>query len=755
MTTLVVVESGAKAKTIQKYLGKGYVVEACRGHVEDLPYTGKDKSKAEWASRKNDLPAPPWDWTPGGKKIFSGLRKRINTKGVDLVLIATDPDREGEFIAWRLEEHFKKIEGVGVGRITFQEITKSALSQAMSQPGSVDMDLVDAAQVRRFMDRLIGFRCSRFSRSWYLQSMGRVQTPTLGFLVEREKKIQAFVPTPYFKVDVQAGDFSFGVRFHDENDTHAWRDEKGKFNKSRTSDGKEARGVYETLSQGGAVEVFSEKTTEKRRSPPLPFTTDTLLGAAGSRLGWSPGRTMKAAQSLYEQGHITYLRTDSTRTSPVARKSIRKVVEKRWGKNHLGVGATTGKKGGGKVQDAHEAIRPTRPASSPSLSGDGEKLYALVWGQFAASQMAPSVWKTVSLVGLVKGVSQKLDATHSWQIFPGWEAAGRTAPLPLTPSPPPKGGDRLSILLSDDSPSFVEDKTRPPSRYSQHGLVARMKKEGIGRPSTYTPTIKKLLDRKYASLENRALRPTERAFVLIETVVPYFSNGASLFSSRFTAEMEGVLDDIEGGKQKAAPVWQSFRNHFSAINKSAQSARRSGPSTPRQRSALESRLKLTGKRGLDLLAGRDPSALGWEESSHLLESLAPQDGDAPPPASEKQIAALQRMAQRLNLSEEETTLLVDAQGWDDLTGGRKGTASALFDVLGKRLDENPPPASEKQIKYILGLAEKASMKPEGAFALVGAAKKEELTGGRKGSASQLIALLKKKVPKRRKGRKKK
>ena len=223
---LVVVESGAKAKTIQKYLGKNILVRASNGHVQDLPNKGKDGSKALWSHTESNLPDPPWSWTERAERNVKKILSDARSKKVKRVLIATDPDREGEFIAWRLSELFSEFKEIK--RITFNEITKTAIREALDEAGTVDMNLVDAAKVRRFMDRLIGYRTSRFARSWSLSSMGRVQTPALAFVVNKEKDIQKFVATPYWAVQALASGIDFRVRFHDKDDPLVWKDEKGK-----------------------------------------------------------------------------------------------------------------------------------------------------------------------------------------------------------------------------------------------------------------------------------------------------------------------------------------------------------------------------------------------------------------------------------------------------------------------------------------------------------------------------------------------
>ena len=223
---LMILESGAKARTVNKYLGKDWIVEACNGHVQDLPSgKGKARSKAMWASNNGNLPEPPWDWTDGAEKVINKILDKATRKGVDEVYIATDPDREGEFIAWRLSILFSDFPVVK--RVTFNEITKTAVNEAIQESGEINENLVDAAKVRRFMDRLVGFRCSRFSKSWSLASMGRVQTPTLGFIVERELERDAHVPIEFHSVHVDSDKVRFNIRFHEKDDVDAWTDDSG------------------------------------------------------------------------------------------------------------------------------------------------------------------------------------------------------------------------------------------------------------------------------------------------------------------------------------------------------------------------------------------------------------------------------------------------------------------------------------------------------------------------------------------------
>ncbi|MDP6317892.1 MAG: DNA topoisomerase, partial [Candidatus Thalassarchaeaceae archaeon] len=358
---LVILESGAKARTIKKYLGKGWIVDACNGHVQDLPSgrKNKDSSKAMWSSKPGELPKPPWSWTERAERTMTKITSKAKKSGVDEVFIATDPDREGEFIAWRLSEILSNFDSVK--RVSFNEITKEAVLSSIANPQELDMDLVEAAIVRRLMDRLVGFRCSKFCRSWKLKSMGRVQTPTLGYIVEKEIEREAHIPKEYNSVGVYSNGVELKVRFHESDDSEAWIDNDGKHFPDRTSDTELAKLAFDQINSNRSVKLDSIKEGTVSRKPKAPFTTDTMLQTSSSTLGWSIAKTSKIASTLYQSGHITYIRTDSTRTNSTARNQIRKHIEDKYGKEFIGDGVGDKSKGKGSVQDAHEAIRPTDP----------------------------------------------------------------------------------------------------------------------------------------------------------------------------------------------------------------------------------------------------------------------------------------------------------------------------------------------------------------------------------------------------------
>lgn len=749
---LVVVESGAKAKTIQKYFGKNVMVRASNGHVQDLPTSGKDGSKALWSHTETELPNPPWDWTERaernvGRIISDGKRKKVNR-----VLLATDPDREGEFIAWRLSE---LLSGFGeVQRITFNEITESAIRQSLEEAGEIDMNLVDAAKVRRFMDRLIGYRTSRFARSWNLSSMGRVQTPTLGFVVKREKEIIEFVPTPYWAVKALASGIDFRVRFHEKDDSSVWRDEKGKFNAHRTSDSGLANKAYEYLKLEGRLLVSKVTLNSYKRSAKAPFTTDTMLQSAGRRFNWRPSNTMRVAQGLYEAGHITYMRTDSTRTSSSSRQKAKEKITTNWGAELIGRGVGGGKQKG-SVQDAHEAIRPTNPTVEipKGLDDSQSRLYRLIWSRFIASQMCESKWTSMKIEAKLETFEKVLEGDTKWRVKAGWELAFEgldKSPAASPPSPEITEGSSIALDNKDKNPNLIEDQTKPPNRYTQHGLVALMKSEGIGRPSTYAATIKKLIDRKYCSDTKGRLKATEQGFLLWDEVTPFYNsveNTEGLFSSSFTSRMELDLDKIETGSHNSALVWSDFASSFKNLHEKALEMKKSKP-TRRQIEYYERLASLITEEELNgILKGNDPFSMDGEKIGEVIDALRKATEGVALPASAKQLSFIESLASTLEIDETAACNLVEIESFADLTGGKSGTASLLIGKLKERTDSAPRKPSPKQINFIKNLAKKAELEEENACELVGAASYSELSGGRQGTASKLIETLRKRSSK--------
>ncbi|CAI8328018.1 MAG: DNA topoisomerase 1 [Marine Group II euryarchaeote MED-G33] len=767
---LVIVESGAKSKTIQKYLGKGWIVAACNGHVRDLPTSRDTKhgKKAMWASTADKLPSPPWEWTENSERTIGKILTKAKDSKVENIYIATDPDREGEFIAWQLVQIFAENGYENIWRITFNEITKTAVQASIDARGEVDQGLVQAAMVRRFMDRLVGFRSSKFSRSWSLPAMGRVQTPTLGFIVDKEVEREAFVPQPYFAVYAEAGGLRWNAKFHDKDDSDAWVDDKGKFNAERTNDSELANSAYAAAAKG--LTIASSTPGQYQRNPDPPFTTDTLLMKAGSEMSWNPRRTMKIAGELYNAGHITYMRTDSTRTNTTAREDVKSHIRETWGDDHLGEGVLgpDAKTDATNVQDAHEAIRPTRPKdnSPDGLSAEQARLYRLIWARFAGSQMNQSRYERISMTANAEGFNRPFSSTASWRVHRGWEAAFEGIRKEPSISPPSFDTNVGSSLALDDAdeesenPCLREDETTPPPRYKQHSLVQQMKKEGIGRPSTYAATIAKLLSRKYVVEEKGSLQPSTEGRTLWLEVAPFYdrsSHGVEghLFGTNFTAEMETNLDAIELGNSSAPSEWHKFSEHFQALHLSALEKKKQSP-TPKQ---LAYYVRITNNLSEEQIktysGGKAPEEMTGTEIREILDVMTKAHPAETQPASEKQTNWIASLAQGAELSEADASALVGAVNFGELTGGRKGTASKLIEQLLELTKGIPREASEKQIKWIQTLVTRAELSEADACALVEAKSYTELQGGAGGTASKLITILKKRTGGKKKGAKKK
>ena len=757
---LMILESGAKAKTVKKYLGKDWIVEACNGHIQDLPTrkSGKQGSKAMWASDGDSLPDPPWEWTDRAEGIVSGIIRKANSKGVEEVYIATDPDREGEFIAWRLSIIFSDFPIVR--RVTFNEITKSAVEEAVANHKEVDSDLVDAAKVRRFMDRLVGYRGSKFARSWNLKSMGRVQTPTLGFIVDRELEREAHVPIPFHSVRASSDGFNFKVRFHEKEDEGAWFDDDGKHFPDRTFDGNLAETAYRAIADSGVMKVVSVKEGKNRRKPPAPFTTDTLLQAASSSLGWSMGKTSKIASDLYQAGHITYIRTDSTRTSESARVAVRELIREKYGENFIGPGSlgADAKNGSQNVQDAHEAIRPTAPEIEEigGLEGDFGRLYRLIWSRFASSQMSDSIRERRDLRTSVDGIERELAGTASWLVHSGWEeASSEFLKEPRVSQPKFDLGVGSEWLLDDaeDNPQLTIDETKPPRRFSESSIVKQMKSEGIGRPSTYVSIVQRIQDRGYVQNDGGSLVPTESGRVLWLDVAPIYGSkagGMEILSSSFTSEMEASLDGIEMGAANAVSIWESFSVDFKEAHNKAIEYRRRTP-TPKQISFIESRIVGLDEETVKSLLGDKPvESLSGEEASELIGTLTElSKTNGGPPASEKQVSYIFSLIEKSGMTDSDALSLVGVNDLSELTGGREGSASELIGML--RDSNSSMPATEPQMKLIRELSEQLGISMSDALAIGELATEEDVT---KSEGSDLIVKLKAMRRKKGKGNRK-
>ena len=758
----MILESGAKARTIKKYLGKGWIVDACNGHVQDLPTRGgtKQDNKAMWSSKEGELPNPPWSYTDRAEKIISKLRKKAKTNSVEEIYIATDPDREGEFIAWRLQEIFSDYDSIY--RVSFNEITNSAVQEAIESPRDIDMDLVDAAKVRRFMDRLVGFRCSRFSRSWNLASMGRVQTPTLGFIVERELERDAHVPIPYHSIKVDSNGVSFKVRFHEKDDEGAWKDDDGKHHPDRTFDGELAESAMEKIRDSDGLVLQSVREGKTNRKPQPPFTTESMLRAANGRMGWSIGRTNRVATALYQSGHITYIRTDSTRTSKAARDRIRSLIEKEYGSNHLGSGALgpDAKKGASNVQDAHEAIRPTQPEvkTLTDVDSDQQSLYRLIWGRFAASQMSDSVRERRDLVAKASDLELQLYGTSSWRIHAGWEAV-YSSDKDVKTEPPGVGfevGTTWGFTSTEENPLLTSDETKPPRRFTESSIIQEMKKADIGRPSTYLTTVGKLVDRGYVEKEGSSLIPTDQGRLLWIDVVPFYGSDENssgtisegLFTPRFTALMESSLDEVEGGDTSGAIVWHKFVKDFRNMHNIALELRKQKPTVKQLNFIINRTSRMSDDSKSELFQGKNTDELTGEDARRIIEELNnSSDGDIPP--SEKQMALIIRLADKNSVDLEPILTELGHNDLDELTGGRDGTASSLINKL-IGIDKDSP-ATEKQVATIKSMSENLEISIEDAMAIGEVTTIDEIT---KNEASGLIGTMKKMIQSRKRQQKK-
>ena len=749
---LIILESKAKARTIKRYLGKDWMVETCNGHVQDLPSNGgtKDSSKALWASKPGELPNPPWMWTKNAESIVSKIIAKASTSGVEEVFIATDPDREGEFIAWRLEIIFSEFPSVT--RVSFNEISKEAVTDALNNPRTLDMGLVKAALVRRFMDRLVGFRCSKFCRSWKLRSMGRVQTPALGFVVNRELEREAHVPKEYHSVSVNSNGVNLKVKFHEKNDPESWMGDDGKHHPDRTSNTKLADSAHDALRRSSSLTVESVKDGRVRRRPQPPFTTDTMLQSANSNLGWSISKTTVVASSLYQAGHITYIRTDSTRTNSNARESIRDLISGKFGANHLGGGVGESVKSSkSRVQDAHEAIRPTTPNVEAIKSNrDEAALYSLVWARFAASQMSDSIRERRQVVMSCEGLDSPLFGTSSWRIHAGWEAAFSEYMSTVSTNPPASGFIVGSAWAFDGEPTLTTDVTKPPRRFSESSIILQMKGAGIGRPSTYVSTVTKLVDRGYVDKHGGTLSPTSNGRLLWLDVVPHYNEdaliGDGLFTSEFTSSMEDSLDKIELGDVDAATTWDEFVDVFRRMHNNALERRRKKP-TLRQLQYLDSMTsRMTVEEKREILGVDDTGGLSGDEVRRILDSLKDQKQGGIP-ASEKQVALIIKLTDKLTI---DLDAFLNEQGIieiDSLTGGRDGTASEVIETL-IGLD-NSSPATERQISTIRSMSEDLGLSVEEAVELV---RSESIDTLAKMDASGLIGILKKRIQSKRRGK---
>ena len=537
---LVIVESPSKAKTIKKYLGSDFEVIASQGHIIDLP-------SSKLAVDVDNNFEPEYKTMKGKAKIVKEIKDK--SKGKNKVYLATDPDREGEAIAW----HLKNVLGIDDNdncRITFNEITKSAVKKAVESPRKVDYNLVDAQQARRVLDRIVGYKLSpllwkKIKRGL---SAGRVQSVAVKIIMDREKEIRAFVPEEYWLLNAKLS--------KDNNHIIAkfYGDTKGKI---ELTNEKQVNEIIDVIDKK-AYKIIDIKKSERRKNPPPPFTTSSMQQEASRKLGFSVKKTMMVAQRLYENGFITYMRTDSTRLSDDAKKIAKEYIVENYGKSYYLDRVFKTKE---SAQDAHEAIRPSKlDASTSSFDADEQKLYNLIVNRFLASQMSVAVYDTTKVTIQVENYI--FTVTGSVIKFEGFMK------LYIEGKDDNKLTDDEENMLPEFSVGDVlkqedlisEQKfTEPPYRYTEASLVKTMEEKGIGRPSTYAPTISTIIDRMYIEKDKKFLVPTSLGEIVNDMLEEYFKD---IVDITFTANMENKLDMIAEAKENYSKMLHEFYNPF-------------------------------------------------------------------------------------------------------------------------------------------------------------------------------------------------
>ena len=565
---LVVVESPAKAKTLEKFLGKDYRVLASYGHVRDLPRKGLGVDR-------DNAYEPTYEVVPGKEKTLGDLKKAA--REASAVFLAADPDREGEAISWHLQEALRSSGKDAVfRRVRFNEITKKAVLRAMEDAGKIDSRLVDAQQARRIIDRLVGYEVSDllWRKIWRGLSAGRVQTVALRIICDREREIEAFQAVEYWTVD---GELQASAPPPFTARLFAFDGQKLKFDGTdpRLADAGAAERVRENVA-GAVWKVSRVETSERRKNPPPPFITSQLQQAAARRLSFAVRRTMQIAQRLYEGreiagrgtvGLITYMRTDSTRVSEEALAGVRDLIRSRYGPEALPEAPRYFKSKRG-TQDAHEAIRPTYldlppETVTPNLSAEEAKLYRLIWERFVASQMAPAVYDATSAD--IEAGRALYRASGSTLKSPGYLAAyGISAEEEDEPDREEIGSSRLPPLSQGETLTLLsvtpeKKETQPPPRFNEASLVKFLEENGIGRPSTYADILRKIEFREYVRKKDRRFVPTALGRTVIDMLIPYFDD---FFETSYTARMEERLDDVEEGKLSWRKALSEFDKTF-------------------------------------------------------------------------------------------------------------------------------------------------------------------------------------------------
>ena len=547
---LVIVESPAKVKTIKKFLGSNYDVQASNGHVRDFP-------KSQFGIDVDNDFEPKYITIRGKGELLAGLRKAA--KKADKIYLATDPDREGEAISWHLATALK-LDEKKMRRITFNEITKNAVKASLKAPRDIDMNLVDAQQARRVLDRMVGYRISPLLWAKVKRglSAGRVQSVALRLVADREEEINAFIPEEYWTLDVilkiKGEKRPLTAKFY------------GTDQKKMTIRSEQELNEIVKKIENAEFKVSDIKTSERFRKAPLPFTTSTLQQEAAKALNFGTQKTMRIAQQLYEGvdikgggtvGVITYLRTDSTRIADEADASAREYIASVYGEKYIAAGQTKQAEGK-KIQDAHEAIRPTDISRTPasikeSLTRDQFRLYQLIWKRFAASRMMPAQYESTS-VKIAAG-QYRFSVSTSRCVFDGFRSVYTEADEEKEESNVLVGHLSMDSVFTREDFDTKQHFTQPPAHYTEASLVKALEELGIGRPSTYAPTISIILGRRYVTKEAKNLYLTEIGEVVNNIMKQSFP---SIVDANFTANMEGLLDMVEEGKVAWKDVIRNF-----------------------------------------------------------------------------------------------------------------------------------------------------------------------------------------------------
>ncbi len=548
---LVIVESPTKAKTLSQILPKEYSIKASMGHIRDLPKSGLG------VDVEHDF-TPEYEVPTKAKKVLSELKKEM--KEADGVILATDPDREGEAISWHLKELLQPKKGkIPFSRVVFHELTKDAIEEAFQHTGDLDLHLVDAQQARRVLDRLVGYKLSPllWKKVMYGLSAGRVQSVAVRLIVERERERQAFKAEEYWSVE---GDFCDAKKKRKFTAGLVSKNDKEITIKNE----KEAKKITTDL-EDDVFSISSVKKTERKKAPYAPYKTSTLQQAGANALGFNARRTMKAAQGLFEKGYITYHRTDSLNLSPQFVGSVRSFVEKEWGSTYLPEKGIFYKTKSANAQEAHEAIRVTslsrRPGKTAGLVGDELKIYSLIWKRSIECQMEDAVYDQTT-ISVISAKGYLLRATGSIIKFEGWLAVGNSVKSgeedeveEIKALPDYQENEAVKLLTLDPEQHF----TQPPARYSDATLIKKMEEIGVGRPSTYAPTLSTIQDRGYTVKEGKYFVPKDVAFVVIDLLVEHFPE---IVDYNFTAQMEEELDEIAGGTKEWVKVIREFYTPF-------------------------------------------------------------------------------------------------------------------------------------------------------------------------------------------------